>query len=51
MVRAFLNLAIQGEVLGQGFDNFLEWCVDAVGVKGKSVEGHFRHTSLTIEEV
>jgi transposase len=35
----------------QGFDNFLEWCVDVVGGRGKSAEGHFRHAGLVIEEI
>ena len=35
----------------QGFDSFLEWCVDVVGVRGKSAEGHFRHSGLTLEEL
>jgi transposase len=34
----------------QGFDTFLEWCVDIIGARGKSAEGHFRHAGLTIEE-
>ena len=35
----------------QGFDNFLEWCVDMVGARGESAEGHFRHAGLTVEEM
>lgn len=35
----------------QGFDTFLEWCVDTVGARGASVEGHFRHVGLTAEEI
>jgi transposase len=34
----------------QGFDAFLEWCVDVVGGKEQSAKGHFRHAGLTIEE-
>jgi transposase len=34
----------------QGFDNFLEWCVDVVGAKEKSAEGHFRHAGWNIEK-
>ena len=35
----------------QGFDTFLEWCVDAVGGREDSVKGHFRHAGLTIREM
>ena len=35
----------------QGFDDFLEWCVDVVGAKEESARGHFRHAGLKIEEV
>ena len=35
----------------QGFDTFLEWCVDVVGARKESAEGHFRHAGLTIEEI
>lgn len=34
----------------QGFDRFLEWCVDVVGAREKSAEGHFRHAGLALEE-
>lgn len=33
----------------QGFDAFLEWCVDIVGSRVQSAEGHFRHAGLMIE--
>lgn len=33
----------------QGFTAFLEWCVDKVGAKQQSAEGHFWHAGLTIE--
>lgn len=33
----------------QGFDNFLEWCVDVVGARERSAEGHFRHAGLAVE--
>lgn len=33
----------------QGFDNFLEWCVDVVGARKESAQGHFRHAGLTVE--
>lgn len=35
----------------QGFDNFLEWCVDKVGSKEESARGHFRNANLDIEEI
>jgi len=33
----------------QGFDHFLDWCIEAVGAKRGGAEGHFRHAGLTIE--
>lgn len=33
----------------QGFDVFLEWCIDMVGSRTRSAHGHFRHAGLTIE--
>lgn len=35
----------------QGFDTFLEWCIDVVGGKKNSARGHFRHAGLNIEEL
>lgn len=34
---------------GQGFDKFLEWCINVVGAKEESAKGHFRHIGLEIE--
>lgn len=34
----------------QGFDAFLEWCIDVVGGRKSSAHSHFRHAGLTIEE-
>jgi transposase len=34
----------------QGFNIFLERCVDAVGSRKESARGHFRHTGWTIDE-
>jgi transposase len=34
----------------QGFDVFLEWCIDVVGSRKSSAHGHFRHAGLIIEE-
>lgn len=33
----------------QGFDHFLEWCIDTVGARKASARGHFRHAGLTVE--
>ena len=38
------------EVPQQGFGAFLEWCVDTVGGREHSAEGHFRHAGLCIEQ-
>jgi transposase len=35
----------------QGFDTFLEWCIDVVGRNKQSARGHFRHAGLKIEEL
>jgi hypothetical protein len=35
----------------QGFDTFLEWCVDVVGSKKQSAEGHFRHAGVEVKEM
>jgi transposase len=35
----------------QGFNMFLEWCVDQVGSKEQSAWGHLRHSGWTIDEV
>ncbi|KAI2669605.1 transcriptional regulator family: Helix-turn-helix [Penicillium roqueforti] len=35
----------------QGFNNFLEWCVDTVGSRVASAEGHFRNAGLIIDEL
>lgn len=34
----------------QGFNSFLEWCIDMVGGKQDSARGHFRHAGITVEE-
>jgi transposase len=33
----------------QGFSTFFEWCVDTVGRRKQSAEGHFQNSGLTIE--
>ncbi|OGE55430.1 hypothetical protein PENARI_c004G00238 [Penicillium arizonense] len=35
----------------QGFKAFLEWCVDTVGARAESAEGHFRNAGLTVEDI
>ncbi len=32
------------------FGDFLKWCVDTVGARKSSAEGHFRHAGITVEE-
>lgn len=34
---------------GQGFNIFLEWCVEKAGEREQSAKGHFQHAGLTIE--
>jgi transposase len=52
-IKAFIkrNWSAYGEDTAQGFDVFLEWCVDQVGSRKQSAKGHFRHSGLTIEEL
>lgn len=35
----------------QGFDSFLEWCIETVGARKQSAKGHFQNAGLTIEEI
>lgn len=35
----------------QDFEAFLEWCIDTVGARKSSAEGHFRHSRLSIKEL
>jgi transposase len=35
----------------QGFEVFLEWCIDCVGSRKQSARGHFRHSGWTIDEI
>ncbi len=35
----------------QDFAAFLEWCIDVVGGKNVSAQGHFRHAGISIEEL
>lgn len=34
----------------QDFGQFLEWCIDTVGARKSSAEGHFRHAGVSIED-
>lgn len=34
----------------QGFDSFLDWCINQVGAREDSARGHFRHAGLSIED-
>lgn len=36
---------------GQGFDNFLDWCVEKVGTREQSAKGHSQNAGLDIEEL
>ena len=35
----------------EGFDSFLEWCVEVVGERESSAKGHFRHSGITVEAI
>ena len=50
-LKAFIkpNWHIYEENPQQGFDSFLEWCIDVVGQRKSSARGHFRHAGLIIE--
>ena len=52
-LKAFIkrNWGIYEENPQQGFDIFLEWCIDVVGRKKNSARGHFRHAGINIEEL
>jgi hypothetical protein len=39
------------EAPGQGFDVFLQWCIDEVGERQDSARGHFRHAGITVEQL
>jgi hypothetical protein len=44
------NWAMYQEVPKQGFRNFLEVCVEAVGSKEQSARGHFQNSCITVTE-
>jgi hypothetical protein len=52
-LKAFIKRNWSGyeENAWQGFDMFLEWCVDCVGSREQSARGHFRHAGWTIGEI
>jgi transposase len=33
----------------EGFESFLEWCVEVVGERESSAKGHFRHSGVIVE--
>lgn len=51
-LKAFIkrSWSIYEEDAAQGFNVFLEWCVEQVGNKEQSARGHFRHSGWTIDE-
>ncbi|KAH5617615.1 hypothetical protein HBI23_252380 [Parastagonospora nodorum] len=51
-LKAFIKKSWQvfEEAPGQGFDVFLQWCIDEVGERQDSARGHFRHAGITVEE-
>jgi transposase len=52
-LKAFIkrNWSLYEENPEQGFDVFLEWCVDSVGSRKQSARGHFRHAGWIIDEL
>jgi transposase len=51
-LKAFIkrNWKEYAENPAQGFDSFLEWCIDMVGARDSSAAGHFRHSGITVED-
>jgi hypothetical protein len=35
----------------EGFESFLEWCVQVVGERESSAKGHFMHSGVTVETI
>lgn len=52
-LKAFIkrNWKEYAENPAQGFDSFLEWCIDMVGARDSSAKGHFRHAGVTVEDL
>jgi hypothetical protein len=51
-LKAFIKRywGIYEESPEQGFDTFLEWCIDVVGGNKSSARGHFRYAGLKVED-
>ena len=51
-LKAFIkrHWSLYEESPEQGFEPFLEWCLEVVGGKKKSARDHFRHAGWTINE-
>jgi hypothetical protein len=52
-LKAFIkrNWKSYGNLPRKEFETYLNWCVDVVGARKRSAEGHFRHAGVTIEEI
>jgi transposase len=52
-LKAFIkrNWQVYEADQNQGFDGFLDWCIDIVGRKEQSAKGHFRHAGWEVEEL
>lgn len=52
MLKGFIrrNWSYYAEDPDQGFNSFLEWCINQVRVRGDSARGYFRHAGLSIED-
>ena len=50
-LKAFIkrNWKVFEEDSELNFDAYLEWCIDVVGARKLSAEGHFRHAGITLE--
>lgn len=50
-LKAFIkhNWKVFEEDSELNFDAYLEWCIDVVGARKQSAEGHFRHAGITLE--
>ncbi|KAI2880156.1 hypothetical protein CBS76997_11432 [Aspergillus niger] len=50
-LKAFIkrNWKVFKEDSELNFDAYLEWCIDVVGTRKLSAEGHFRHAGITLE--
>lgn len=52
-LKAFIerNWQYYEENSKQGFDSFLEWCINIVGGKERSAENYYRYAESIIEEL